>query len=146
MLSSISGRAGLPGISSYCASKFALEGWTESLRHELRPLGIHVVLVEPGSFETDIWTRNTAIAESSLSAASPNAARLARLQEHLGTAKKRSDPQIVADGIARILDAPRPRLRYVFGRDARLALVLRRLLPSRAYEWLVANAAGMKKP
>ena len=58
MVSSISGRMGFPGVSSYAASKFALEGWTETLRYEMKALGIHVVLVEPGSFETDIWTRN----------------------------------------------------------------------------------------
>ena len=58
MVSSISGRLGFPGVSSYAASKFALEGWTETLRYEMKPLGIQVVLVEPGSFATDIWTRN----------------------------------------------------------------------------------------
>ena len=58
MVTSISGRMGYPGVSSYAASKFALEGWTETLRFEMLPLGIHAVLIEPGSFETDIWTRN----------------------------------------------------------------------------------------
>ena len=50
MLSSISGRIGFPGVSGYVASKFALEGWAETLRLEMKPLGIQVVLVEPGSF------------------------------------------------------------------------------------------------
>ncbi len=58
MVTSISGRLGFPGVSSYAASKFALEGWTETLRYEMASLGIQVVLVEPGSFDTDIWTRN----------------------------------------------------------------------------------------
>ena len=58
MVSSISGRIGFPGVGSYAASKFALEGWTETLRFEMKPLGMQVVLVEPGAFETDIWTRN----------------------------------------------------------------------------------------
>ena len=58
MISSISGRMGFPGVGSYSASKFAMEGWAETLRLEMKPLGVQVVLVEPGSFETDIWTRN----------------------------------------------------------------------------------------
>jgi NAD(P)-dependent dehydrogenase (short-subunit alcohol dehydrogenase family) len=58
MISSISGLHGVFSISSYAAAKFALEGWSESLRLEVNALGIKVVLVEPGSFQTDIWTRN----------------------------------------------------------------------------------------
>ena len=55
---------GFPGVSSYVASKFALEGWAETLRLEMKPLGIQVVLVEPGSFETDIWKRNAILSAS----------------------------------------------------------------------------------
>src|SRR5215469_4246857 len=57
MVSSISGRHGSPVISSYSASKHAMEGWSESLRLEVASLGIKVVLIEPGSYQTDIWTR-----------------------------------------------------------------------------------------
>lgn len=53
-VSSISGRMAMPGLAPYSASKFALEGFSESLRFELLPLGIHVVLVEPGSYKTPI--------------------------------------------------------------------------------------------
>ncbi len=52
-VSSISGLVGAPGTSAYCASKFALEGWSESLRHELRPFGVRIVLVEPGTYRTE---------------------------------------------------------------------------------------------
>ena len=145
MVSSVSGRCGFPGISSYAASKYALEGWTESLRFEVASLGIQVALVEPGSFETDIWSRNAVVAEQSLDAHSPNAARLAAWKQRLLTAKKRPDPQQVADGIARILEAKRPPLRTVFGADAKLALVLRALLPGRVYEWLIRKASGMER-
>ncbi|WP_420237113.1 SDR family oxidoreductase [Telmatobacter bradus] len=145
MVSSISGRCGFPGISSYAASKHALEGWTESLRFEVAPLGIQVALVEPGSFETDIWSRNAVIAKNSLDAHSPNAARLAAWKQRLLQAKKRPDPQQVADGIARILEAKRPRLRTVFGADAKLLLVLRALLPGRVYERLIKKASGMER-
>ncbi|RSD25399.1 SDR family oxidoreductase [Mesobacillus subterraneus] len=54
-MSSISGRFGFPGLSAYSASKHALEGYSESLRLELKPFGIDVVLIEPGSYKTNIW-------------------------------------------------------------------------------------------
>jgi NAD(P)-dependent dehydrogenase (short-subunit alcohol dehydrogenase family) len=56
MVSSIGGLLGSLTVSSYSASKHALEGWSESLRLEVNALGIKVVLVEPGAFQTDIWT------------------------------------------------------------------------------------------
>jgi len=143
MVSSISGRMGFPGISSYAASKFALEGWTETLRLEMKPLGIQVALVEPGSFETDIWTRGSVIAERMRDPASPNAPRLAKWRARIETRTPRANPQIVADGIADLLDNPRPRLRYVFGRDAKMGLWLRRLLPSGAFEQLFIKGSGL---
>jgi NAD(P)-dependent dehydrogenase (short-subunit alcohol dehydrogenase family) len=142
MVSSISGRMGFPGISSYCASKFALEGWAETLRMELKPLGIQVVLVEPGSFETDIWTRNATISSRTLDANSPNADRVARWRKQLETGKPKANPQAVANGIATILDHHRPKLRYVFGRDAKMSLLLHRLLPASAFERLLVKASG----
>ena len=133
MISSISGRMGFPGVGSYSASKFAMEGWAETLRLEMKPLGVQVVLVEPGSFETDIWTRNAIFSADAQDANSPNAARTARLMNSREARKLKANPQVVADGIAAILDDPRPRLRYVFGRDAKLGLWLKRLLPSRCW-------------
>jgi NAD(P)-dependent dehydrogenase (short-subunit alcohol dehydrogenase family) len=143
MISSISGRMGFPGVGSYVASKFALEGWAESLRLEMKPRGIQVVLVEPGSFETDIWIRNAILSAQTQDASSLNAARVARLLSRRESGKLKANPQIVADGIAAILDDPRPRLRYVFGSDAHLGLALKRLLPSRLLEWLLIKVSGI---
>ena len=143
MVSSISGRMGCPGVGSYAAAKFALEGWTETLRLEVRPLGIQVVLVEPGSFETDIWTRNAAISAGTQDAHSPNAVRTANCRKRIQDGKPKANPQVVADGIAAILDNPRPKLRYVFGRDAKMILLLRSLLPWSAFERLMIKASGL---
>jgi NAD(P)-dependent dehydrogenase (short-subunit alcohol dehydrogenase family) len=143
IVSSISGRMGFPGVGSYVASKFALEGWAESLRLEMKPLGIQVVLVEPGSFETNIWTRNAILSASAQDANSLNAARIARLMSQRERGKLKANPQIVADGIAAILNDPLPRLRYVFGWDAHLGLALKRLLPSRVLEWLLIKVSGI---
>jgi NAD(P)-dependent dehydrogenase (short-subunit alcohol dehydrogenase family) len=143
MISSISGRMGFPGVSSYSASKFALEGWAETLRLEMKPLGVQIVLVEPGSFETDIWTRNAIFSARSQDENSPNAARTSRLMNSREARKLKADPQVVADGIAAILDDPRPRLRYVFGGDARLGLLLKGVLPSKILEWMLIRVSGI---
>jgi NAD(P)-dependent dehydrogenase (short-subunit alcohol dehydrogenase family) len=145
MITSVSGRMAFPGLGSYAASKFALEGWTEALRFEMKPLGVQVVLVEPGSFETDIWDRNARPAAGLLDPASPNAARAARWRSKIESEVHRADPQVVADLIARILDTPHPRLRYVIGRDARLGLLMRRLLPWSLFERFIIKISGMNR-
>jgi NAD(P)-dependent dehydrogenase (short-subunit alcohol dehydrogenase family) len=136
---------GFPGVSSYVASKFALEGWTETLRLEMKPVGIQVVLVEPGSFETDIWTRNATIAARMQSPESPNAGRVAKWRRRMETSKPRANPQVVADGIAAIVENPRPRLRYVFGRAGKMGVWLKRLLPWSVLEWMLIKASGVDK-
>ncbi|MCA9686542.1 MAG: SDR family oxidoreductase, partial [Myxococcales bacterium] len=57
-ISSVAGRSALPAQAAYCASKFALEGWSESMRYELAPYNVFVALVEPGLFPTEILGRN----------------------------------------------------------------------------------------
>jgi NAD(P)-dependent dehydrogenase (short-subunit alcohol dehydrogenase family) len=145
MVTSISGRSGFPGVSSYVASKFALEGWTETLRFELRALGIQVVLVEPGSFETDIWTRNAKISTRMHDPNSPNAARVSRWRAELDRNNKRGDPQVVADLIASIVENPKPKLRYLVGNDAKMALMMRAILPWSMFERAIVRLSGMDK-
>ena len=142
LVSSISGRLAGPGRSSYSASKFALEGWAEGLRLEVHGLGIRVVLVEPGGFETGIWTRGAQFSEVTQSGASPNQERIDRLRRWAEKLPK-GDPRVVAQLIARLAQSPNPRLRYVVGRDARLHLLLRRLLPWRLYEKRVLKFLGI---
>jgi NAD(P)-dependent dehydrogenase (short-subunit alcohol dehydrogenase family) len=144
MVSSISGRTGFPGVSSYVASKFALEGWAETLRYEMAPLGIKVAIVEPGSYETDIWTRNAKLTAKMSDSTSPNARRRARWQSRIeASAKSRANPQEVADLIARILETPTPKLRYVIGRDARMALLMRKIMPASLFERLMVKLSGL---
>ena len=143
MVSSISGRLGFPGVSSYAGAKFALEGWTETLRYEMKPVGIQVVLVEPGSFETDIWTRNAKLSAGLSDPKSANAGRVEKWRSRVGKQKK-ADPAVVADLMVRILETPRPRLRYVVGRDARMALAMRAILPRAVFEGMLEKVSGME--
>jgi NAD(P)-dependent dehydrogenase (short-subunit alcohol dehydrogenase family) len=110
-LSSISGRCGFPFISSYSASKFAIEGWAESLRLELKPLGLQVALVEPGVYDTNIWTTGAFLSKQTQliqaqaadpkpaskskahNAHSSNAARIPGMIAHINTPKPRANPQ-----------------------------------------------------
>ena len=144
MVTSISGRLGFPGVSSYAASKFALEGWTETLRYEMNAPGIQVVLVEPGSFATDIWTRNARLTAGLQDPASANASRVPAWRSRIEqSAKDRANPQVVADLISRVLETPRPKLRYVVGKDARMALLMRRILPAGLFERMIVKMTGM---
>jgi len=140
MVSSIAGLVAQPVVSSYAASKFALEGWSEALRIETRSLGIRVVLVEPGAFATDIWDRNAKIGAFAMDAKSPNHERGARFTEYVKTKVAKADPSIVSKLIADIAENPNPKLRYVVGRDAKAALLMKRLLPWKTWEKMVAKA------
>lgn len=139
MVSSIGGRVSAPVIGAYDASKFALEGWSESLRIETRALGIQVVLVEPGSFQTDIWQRNARLGSVAMDRSSPNHERAGRFSEVVKKVRK-ADPLPVAKLIARIAQNPNPRLRYRVGFDAHVQFWLRALLPWKIYERLVVRA------
>ncbi len=138
MISSIGGLQGTVSISSYSASKFALEGWTESLRLEVNALGIKVVLVEPGSFQTDIWTRGAVMGEKATTEASPNYQRSLKMRERVGAIPKR-DPMEVARKIVEIAQDANPKLRYLVGSDAKIQLTLKRILPWKWYEKVIAN-------
>ena len=137
-ISSISGLQGSVTISSYSASKHALEGWSESLRLEVSSLGIRVVLVEPGAFDTGIWTRGARMAEEAVKDTSPNYQRSLRMRTAIQKLPK-ADPTEVAQKIVRIAQDTNPKLRYLVGRDAKVQLTLKRLLPWKTYEKMIAN-------
>ncbi len=137
-VSSISGLHGAVTVSSYSASKHALEGWSESLRMEVRSLGIKVVLVEPGAFQTDIWTRGAVMGEEATKQTSPNIQRSLRMRERIQKIPK-ADPIVVARTIIAVAQNPNPRLRYLVGRDAKIQLAMKRVLPWKWHEKVIAN-------
>jgi NAD(P)-dependent dehydrogenase (short-subunit alcohol dehydrogenase family) len=137
-VSSISGLHGSVTVSSYSASKHALEGWSESLRLEVNSLGIKVVLVEPGAFQTDIWTRGAVMGEQATKQTSPNLQRSLRMRSTIEKLPKR-DPIEVARLITAVAQNPNPKLRYLVGRDAKIQLAMKRILPWKWHEKVVAN-------
>jgi NAD(P)-dependent dehydrogenase (short-subunit alcohol dehydrogenase family) len=137
-ISSIGGVHGMVTASSYSASKHALEGWSESLRLEINSLGIKVVLVEPGAFQTDIWTRGAVMGANATKETSPNIQRSLRMRDRIQAIPKR-DPIEVARLVISIAQDPNPKLRYLVGRDAKMQLGMKRILPWKWHEKLLAN-------
>lgn len=133
-MSSVSGLWGIPGFGAYAASKFAVEGFSESLRHEVAPFGIRIALVEPGAYRTAIWAKG--FADMHAQPDSPYAGALeAVLRMARRTAETAPDPREVAELVGRLADKRRlSRLRYPIGRGARLLPLAVRLLPWRLVE------------
>jgi NAD(P)-dependent dehydrogenase (short-subunit alcohol dehydrogenase family) len=125
-IGSISGRSALPFLGAYAMSKFALEAMTDALRVELRPWGIHVAIVEPGTIKTPMWTRERP--DPPEAALSLYGERIAAFREF---ALKRSadgaPPDAVAKIVEHVLTAERPKARYLVGRDARIRAGVERL-------------------
>lgn len=142
-VSSMAAQQPMPGLGAYAASKFALEGMSESLRHELRPFGVRVVLVEPGPYRTDIFERNRWNARG-MEAPGPYARFAERMEALLASAERRmGDPQEVADLIVRLLSQKSPRLRHALGPGVRARLLLRNGLPFEAFERILARVVGV---
>ena len=129
LLSSQAALAGQPGNSMYCASKWALEGWAESLAYEVDPFGIDVVLIEPGPYRTEIWN-NTKWVVPAESAYLPWLKRLRQAADR-HQAKTSRDPKEVALVVAKALEARRPRFRYQVGPFAKLDYFLRGKMPTK---------------
>jgi len=140
-ISSMSGRQALPLLGVYASTKFALEGMSEAWRHELRPLGVDVVLVEPGAYKTDIFGRNRAVARRARDEAAyiPLIDRIETLFTR-SVDRSARDPREVSQLVTRLLTARRPKLRYALGPGTAIRSAALRLLPGRAIEAVVGRA------
>ena len=142
-ISSMGGKIYEPLGSWYHAAKFAVEGLSDSLRVELKPFGIHVVIVEPGAIKTE-WgeiARDSLLATSGGGAYAPQAKAVAAVFEaSVRNPKRASDPSVIADAIAAAVTARRPKTRYVVGAGARPLLFARWLLSDRGFDRMLALA------
>ncbi len=143
-ITSMAGRMATPGLGMYAGSKFAIEGMSEALRHELRGFGIRVVLVEPGPFKTDIFGRNRRMCRAFEAGQSGPYAALQRKVVALfdRMEPKMGDARDVSRLITRLLDDPKPRLRYPLGPNVLPRLMVRKLLPFRLEERVVDLMLG----
>lgn len=137
-ISSISGKMGFPGLSPYVASKYALEGWSESLRLEVKPFGIDVSLIEPGSYNTNIWEIGQKLAESPSESKSPYKEYMKKIEQHIHNGNESlGDPQDVAEKIVSIAQSQHPTLRYPIGKGVKLMVLIKNILPWKWWEFLV---------
>jgi NAD(P)-dependent dehydrogenase (short-subunit alcohol dehydrogenase family) len=146
---SIGGRNALPFMSPYCASKFAMEGFTDSLRMELSAWGMHVSLIEPGSIATPLWEKGTSQADSliddlpkeahELYGEAMDKAKVAAVREEA----RAIPPERVAAAIEHALTSSRPKTRYLVGRDARMIAAVKNL-PDRIVDKLILQQLRLK--
>lgn len=141
-LSSISGRFGFPGLAPYSASKHAVEGFSESLRLEMLPFGIHVVLIEPGSYRTSIWEKG--IAQAQTRSDSPYQKQMNQMMKMVGKiARDAPVPDEVIAAIVHAATTSNPRLRYPVGRGVRLTIMAKQCLP---WKWIESVVLRKMKP
>jgi len=143
-LSSISGLIGFPGLAPYAASKHAVEGFSESLRLELLPWGIDVVLIEAGAYKTEIWEKG--LRQVTANENSPYAPQMNRLRQIVTRiAEQAGPPEEVVHAIMTAVRAKRPRLRYPVGKGIRVQLLLKKLLPWSFLEKMIARQLDSRR-
>jgi NAD(P)-dependent dehydrogenase (short-subunit alcohol dehydrogenase family) len=116
-MSSVGGQVTAPGFGAYCATKFALEGLTETLRDEVAPFGIHTLIVEPGAFRTGLFRADAAYMSDEMPEYEET---VGPTREYVrgGHGEQQGDPAKAAAAIMTALDADEPPLRLVLGADA----------------------------
>jgi NAD(P)-dependent dehydrogenase (short-subunit alcohol dehydrogenase family) len=145
-LSSIGGRIAFPFTGAYHAAKFGIEAVGDVFRQELRPWGIRVAIVEPGSIDTPIWERGQRAADgtSDPGRESLYGQAIERYRKVVRqTAERGIPPEKVAARIEHALSADRPRTRYLVGLDARVQARLRPLIPTPLWDRIIARTMGL---
>lgn len=142
-IGSIAGRSSFPFSSPYNMSKWALEALVDSLRVELRPFGVCVAIVEPGSIDTPIWNKNAEKGTELMGALTEHYAAYEKPYRGVQSISKRAakmgiPPAQVARAIDHALTSHWPRSRYVVGADARLMLLVE-ALPDWLRDWLMGS-------
>jgi NAD(P)-dependent dehydrogenase (short-subunit alcohol dehydrogenase family) len=141
-IGSIGGLIAIPYQPLYSASKFGLEGLTESLRLEVRPFGIRVVIIEPGDTRTEI-TQNRKMADATTNQQAYRSLAAA-LKRTADDEQHGPGPDVVARLLWRIVSTPNPRLRYTVGPPIqRSAVFMKRLLPYAVLEYGMRRYYGL---
>lgn len=139
-VSSVGGRIGVPVLSAYQSTKFALEGLSESMSYELEPFGIKVVIIEPGFIRTNIVNSSTS-AQKALDPKSPYFPLTQKVKNHfksmMENASSSSPPEEVAKVILQAITSKNPQLRYTVGNDAATIIQARMNMPDKEFRKMV---------
>ncbi|WP_445636825.1 Short-chain dehydrogenase/reductase [Nostoc sp. DSM 114161] len=148
-MGSIAGRSPTPFLGAYNASKFALEALTDVMRMELKPWGISVSIIEPGSIATPIWNKSLTQAEIGQDSLPESALDLYgqamnTVRQKMQTIAARGiSADIVAQAVVHALTAKQPKTRYLIGQDAKIQAVLKHILPDRLHDRLILYSMGL---
>ena len=145
-VSSLVGRVGLPLSSAYVATKFALEGLTESVRYELSQFGINVILIEPGVIKTNFIQnlKTSTVSESKSNYADLNESISKRFETMM--ANSLTSPKVVAETILNAVTSEDPKLRYIVGKDAQSIMKIRNDNSDEKFEnWIYENIIGKQQ-
>jgi len=147
---SMNGRLTFPGMGSYCATKHAIEATSDALRHEVRPFGVDVSLIQPGMVKTDLG--RTAIERRAGDDDGPYSDYMAGVVEAALTyqegpmARLACEPEDVAETIRKAIEDDRPRARYRVAASAPLMLTTRKLLPDAAFDAFIRTQFPSPEP
>jgi NAD(P)-dependent dehydrogenase (short-subunit alcohol dehydrogenase family) len=141
-ISSVGGRNANPFMAPYCTSKFGLEGLSESLRREMLPFGVEVVVVAPGAVATPIWDKADQI-DTARYANTPYATALDRLRAYmLQIGKAGLPPEAIGEAIHTALTAARPKVRYVVS-PSPIQVLMTEVLPKRTLDRITGQRLGL---
>ncbi|MET0243639.1 MAG: oxidoreductase [Flavitalea sp.] len=138
-LSSVGGKVALPMGSWYHASKFAIEGLSDSLRNEVKQFGIDVVVVEPGGTKTEMMEIGGADLERVSGKTGYSKLAKALIKSYSNMEKNSSEPIVIAKVIKKAIEASNPRTRYVAGAMAKPMLTMRKLLSDKMFDKLLRS-------
>lgn len=137
-VSSIGGLIGLPYQGLYSASKFAIEGYCEALRMELRPFGVDVVVIEPGDFATSFTAQRKSVSNSEALEVYKSYAESLKSIEHDELSGLK--PEYLAKKVSRIILKKRPAYSYIISTfEQRLSVLCKRILPPRVFSSIIAS-------
>ena len=144
-VSSGAGRVAIPVSSAYVATKFALEGLSESMRYELKEFGINIIIIEPGVIRTN-FVENMKTAGTRSRSESPYADLIGRtLKGFGGLMDNSSPPKLVAEAILNAITSKEPEIRYVIGDDAKSIMKVRKSTSDKEFEnWMYESVLQEK--
>jgi len=144
MMSSVGGKVASPFVGPYSASKFALEGLSESLRRELMIYGVDVIIIAPGAIATPIWDKADAI-DVTPYANTPYRASLDTVKKYMvGLGKKGLPPEKIGETVYTALTSPKPKTRYVVTPEP-LTNWLGNNMPKRMVDRQIAKSLGLTR-
>lgn len=142
-ISSVGGKTATPFLAPYCASKFAVEGLSESLRRELLPFGVDVIIIAPGAVATPIWGKADELdiaAYANTAYAGPLARLLAYMQ---GLGKSGLPPERIGEAIHTALTTTKPKVRYTISPEPMQTFLSENILSKRGLDTIVGKRLGL---